>query len=111
MKHDTMGLDMTDIVPEPEPKVSTSSNDAGIFLSHFEEFREIFNYQSNITQESWKRVLDNINSIYKILWDSLPKNDADMLLPVGSKVISNRDIKLSSWLEELEIAGEFYLCE
>ncbi|MBW0535517.1 hypothetical protein O181_075232 [Austropuccinia psidii MF-1] len=105
MKHDTMGLDMTDIVPEPAPKVSTSSNDPGIFLSHFEEFREILNYQSNITQESWKRVLDNINSIYKLLWDSLPKNDADMLLPVGIKVISNREIKLSSWLEEIEIAG------
>ncbi|MBW0575325.1 hypothetical protein O181_115040 [Austropuccinia psidii MF-1] len=65
IKHDTMGQDMTDIIPNPEPKVSSSSNFQGIFLSHMEEFGEILNYHSNITQKSWKRGLDNINRIWK----------------------------------------------
>ncbi|MBW0497212.1 hypothetical protein O181_036927 [Austropuccinia psidii MF-1] len=33
IKHDTMGQDMTDIIPDPEPKVSSSANFKGIFLS------------------------------------------------------------------------------
>ncbi|MBW0564619.1 hypothetical protein O181_104334 [Austropuccinia psidii MF-1] len=65
IKHDTMGPDRTDIMPDPEPKVSSSPNIQGIFLSCIEEFEEILNYHSNITQESWKRGLDYINSIYK----------------------------------------------
>ncbi|MBW0526312.1 hypothetical protein O181_066027 [Austropuccinia psidii MF-1] len=63
IKHDTMGQDMTYIMPDPEPKVSSSANFQGIFLSHIEEFGEILNYHSNITQKSCKRGLDNINSI------------------------------------------------
>ncbi|MBW0554504.1 hypothetical protein O181_094219 [Austropuccinia psidii MF-1] len=51
IKHDTMGKDMTDIMPDPEPKVSSATNFQGIFLSHIEEFGEILNYHSNITQE------------------------------------------------------------
>ncbi|MBW0467926.1 hypothetical protein O181_007641 [Austropuccinia psidii MF-1] len=65
IKHDTMGEDMTDIMPDPEPKASSSVDSHRIFLSRIEEFGEILNYHSNITQESWKRGLDNINSIYK----------------------------------------------
>ncbi|MBW0578656.1 hypothetical protein O181_118371 [Austropuccinia psidii MF-1] len=65
IKHDTMGRDMTDIIPDPEPKVSSSANFQGIFLSRMEEFGDILNYHSNITQQSWKRGLDNINRIYK----------------------------------------------
>ncbi|MBW0471191.1 hypothetical protein O181_010906 [Austropuccinia psidii MF-1] len=60
--HNTMGQDMTDM-PDPEPKVSFSANFQGIFLSRIEKFGDIFHYHSNITQESWKRGLDNINSI------------------------------------------------
>ncbi|MBW0463576.1 hypothetical protein O181_003291 [Austropuccinia psidii MF-1] len=63
IKHDTMGQDMTDIIPDPEPEVSLSANFQGIFLSCMEEFSGILNYHSNITQQSWKRGLDNINSI------------------------------------------------
>ncbi|MBW0561616.1 hypothetical protein O181_101331 [Austropuccinia psidii MF-1] len=62
IKHDTMGQDMTDIMPDPETKVSSSPNVQGIFLSHIKEFGEISTYHFNITQESWKRGLDNINS-------------------------------------------------
>ncbi|MBW0470615.1 hypothetical protein O181_010330 [Austropuccinia psidii MF-1] len=51
IKHDTMGQDMTDMMPDPEPEVLFSPNVQGIFLSHIEEFGEIFNYHSNITQE------------------------------------------------------------
>ncbi|MBW0524042.1 hypothetical protein O181_063757 [Austropuccinia psidii MF-1] len=51
IKHDTMGQDMTDITPDPEPKVSSSANFQGIFLSRIEECGYIFNYHSNITQE------------------------------------------------------------
>ncbi|MBW0475544.1 hypothetical protein O181_015259 [Austropuccinia psidii MF-1] len=65
IKHDTMGQDMTDIMLDPGPKVSSSTHFQGIFLSCIEEFGYILNYYSNITQESWKRGLDNINSIYK----------------------------------------------
>ncbi|MBW0520938.1 hypothetical protein O181_060653 [Austropuccinia psidii MF-1] len=65
IKHDTMGQEMTDMMPDPEPKVSSSANFQGIFLSRIEEFGYILYYHSNITQESWKRGLDNINSIYK----------------------------------------------
>ncbi|MBW0495830.1 hypothetical protein O181_035545 [Austropuccinia psidii MF-1] len=66
IKHDTMGQDMTDIIPEPEPKVSSSANFQGIFLARMEEFGDILNYHSNITQQSWKRGLDNINgTIYQ----------------------------------------------
>ncbi|MBW0474489.1 hypothetical protein O181_014204 [Austropuccinia psidii MF-1] len=65
IKHDTMGQNMTDIMHDPEPKVSSSTNVQGIFLSHIEELGEILNYHSNITQESWKSGLNNINSIYK----------------------------------------------
>ncbi|MBW0534152.1 hypothetical protein O181_073867 [Austropuccinia psidii MF-1] len=65
IKHDTMGQDMTDIMPDPEPEVSSSTNFQGILLSRIEEFGEILNYHSNITQQSWQRGLDNINSIYK----------------------------------------------
>ncbi|MBW0465527.1 hypothetical protein O181_005242 [Austropuccinia psidii MF-1] len=43
IKHDTMGQDMTDIIPDPDPKVSSSANFQGIFLSHIEELGEIFN--------------------------------------------------------------------
>ncbi|MBW0469654.1 hypothetical protein O181_009369 [Austropuccinia psidii MF-1] len=50
IKHDTMGQDMTDM-PDPEPKVSSSANFQGIFLSHMEEFGDILNYHSNINQE------------------------------------------------------------
>ncbi|MBW0491256.1 hypothetical protein O181_030971 [Austropuccinia psidii MF-1] len=71
IKHDTMGQDMTDIIPDPEPKVPSSANFQGICLARIEEFRDILNYHSNITQESWKRGLDNINSIYKNQWDNL----------------------------------------
>ncbi|MBW0488490.1 hypothetical protein O181_028205 [Austropuccinia psidii MF-1] len=65
IEHDTMGQHMTDIMPDPEPKVSSSANFQRIFLSCIEEFGEILNYHSSITQKSWKRGLDNINSIYK----------------------------------------------
>ncbi|MBW0591575.1 hypothetical protein O181_131290 [Austropuccinia psidii MF-1] len=105
-----MGQDMTDIMPNPDPEVSSSANFQGIFLSRIEEFGEILNYHSNITQKSWKRGIDNINSIYKSQWDDLPTNDADKFLPIGIKVISNQELKMSAWLAELEIAGEYYLC-
>ncbi|MBW0557789.1 hypothetical protein O181_097504 [Austropuccinia psidii MF-1] len=105
IKHDTMGQDITDIMPDPEPKVTSSTNFQVFILSHIEEFGEILNYHSNITQESWKRGLDNINSIYKNQWDNLPTNDADTFLPIGIKVISSQELKMSAWLEELEIAG------
>ncbi|MBW0552182.1 hypothetical protein O181_091897, partial [Austropuccinia psidii MF-1] len=49
IKHDTMGQDMTDIMPDPEPKVSSSTNLQGIFFSPIEEFVYILNYHSNIT--------------------------------------------------------------
>ncbi|MBW0512856.1 hypothetical protein O181_052571 [Austropuccinia psidii MF-1] len=101
IKHDTMGQDMTDIIPNTEPKVSSSANFQGIFLSRMEEFGDILNYHSNITQQSWKRVLDNINRIYKNQWDNSPTNDAHTFLPVSIKVISNRELKMSAWLEDL----------
>ncbi|MBW0509927.1 hypothetical protein O181_049642 [Austropuccinia psidii MF-1] len=63
IKHDTMGQDMTDIMPDPEPEVSSSTNFQQIFLSPIEEFGDILNYHSNMTKKSWKRGLDNINSI------------------------------------------------
>ncbi|MBW0511853.1 hypothetical protein O181_051568 [Austropuccinia psidii MF-1] len=106
-----MGLDMTDIMPDPEPEVSSSPNSQGIFLSHIEYFGDILMHNSNITQESWKRGLDNINSIYKNQWENLPTNDADTFLPVGIKVISNQEIEMLAWLEELEIADDLYLSE
>ncbi|MBW0521306.1 hypothetical protein O181_061021 [Austropuccinia psidii MF-1] len=65
IKHDTMGQDRTDIMADPEPKVLSSPNVQEIFLSQIEEFADILTYHSNINQESWKRGLDNINSIYK----------------------------------------------
>ncbi|MBW0475739.1 hypothetical protein O181_015454 [Austropuccinia psidii MF-1] len=100
-----MGQDMTDIIPDPQPEVSSSPNAQGIFLSHIEEFGDILTYHSNITQESWKSGLHNINSIYKNQWNDLPTNDADTFLPIGIKVISNQELKILAWLEELEIAG------
>ncbi|MBW0492307.1 hypothetical protein O181_032022 [Austropuccinia psidii MF-1] len=99
IKHDTMGQYMTDILPNPDPKVSSSANFQGIFLCHMEEFGEILNYHSNITQQSWKRGLDNINRIYKNHWDNLPTKDAYTFLPVGIKVISNQELKMLAWLE------------
>ncbi|MBW0577247.1 hypothetical protein O181_116962 [Austropuccinia psidii MF-1] len=51
INHDTMGQDMTDIMPDPEPQMSSSANDQGIFLSRIEDFGEIFDYHSSITQE------------------------------------------------------------
>ncbi|MBW0544146.1 hypothetical protein O181_083861 [Austropuccinia psidii MF-1] len=52
IKDDTMGQEYIPVImPEPDPKVSTSTNVQGIFLSHIEEFGEVFNYHSNITQE------------------------------------------------------------
>ncbi|MBW0523323.1 hypothetical protein O181_063038 [Austropuccinia psidii MF-1] len=51
IEHDTMGQDMNDIMLDPEPKVSSSANVQGIFLSYVEEFGDILNYHSNITQE------------------------------------------------------------
>ncbi|MBW0534335.1 hypothetical protein O181_074050 [Austropuccinia psidii MF-1] len=65
IKHDTMGQDIIDKIPDPEPEVPSSTNFQRIFSSRIEEFGDILNYYSNITQESWKRGLDNINSIYK----------------------------------------------
>ncbi|MBW0504596.1 hypothetical protein O181_044311 [Austropuccinia psidii MF-1] len=65
IKHDKMGQDTTDIIPDPEPKVSSSANFQAIFLSRMEEFGEILKSHSNITQQSWKGGLDNINRIYK----------------------------------------------
>ncbi|MBW0479164.1 hypothetical protein O181_018879 [Austropuccinia psidii MF-1] len=50
IKHDTMGQDMMDIMPDPEAKVSSSPNVQGISLSCIEEFGDIFNYHSNIPQ-------------------------------------------------------------
>ncbi|MBW0539824.1 hypothetical protein O181_079539 [Austropuccinia psidii MF-1] len=105
IKHDTMGQDMTDIVPDPEHEVSSSANFQGIFLSRMEEFGETLKYHSNITQKSWKRGLDNINRIYKKKWDNLPTKDAHTCLPIGIKVISKRKLKMSAWLEDLEMAG------
>ncbi|MBW0592538.1 hypothetical protein O181_132253 [Austropuccinia psidii MF-1] len=89
-----MGRDMTDIIPDPEPEVSSSANSQGIFLSRMEEFAGILNYHSKITQHSWNRGLDNINSIYKNQWDKLPTKDAHTFLPVGIKVISNKALKI-----------------
>ncbi|MBW0529122.1 hypothetical protein O181_068837 [Austropuccinia psidii MF-1] len=103
--------DITVVMPEHDPAVSTSANVQGIFLSRIEEFGDISNYHSIITQESWKRGLDNINSIYKNQWDDLPTNDDDTFLPVSIKVISNQELKMLVWNEELDIAGDFYLCE
>ncbi|MBW0487907.1 hypothetical protein O181_027622 [Austropuccinia psidii MF-1] len=51
IKDDTMGQGMTDMMPDPEPEVSSSTNVQGIFLSQIEEFGDILNYHSNITQE------------------------------------------------------------
>ncbi|MBW0539046.1 hypothetical protein O181_078761 [Austropuccinia psidii MF-1] len=87
--HDTMGQDMTDIIPDPESKVSSSASFEGIFLSRMEELGDTLNYHSNITQQSWKRELDNINRIYKNCWDNLATEDAHTFLPLGIKVISN----------------------
>ncbi|MBW0532548.1 hypothetical protein O181_072263 [Austropuccinia psidii MF-1] len=36
IQHDKLEQDMTDIIPDPEPKVSTSANFQGIFLSRIE---------------------------------------------------------------------------
>ncbi|MBW0471637.1 hypothetical protein O181_011352 [Austropuccinia psidii MF-1] len=94
IKNDTMGQDMPDIIPDPEPKVPSSANFQGIFLSSIEDFGDILNYHSNITQQSWKRGLDNINSIYKNQWENLPTNDADTFLPISIKVISNQELKM-----------------
>ncbi|MBW0481293.1 hypothetical protein O181_021008 [Austropuccinia psidii MF-1] len=57
IKHDTMGQDMTDIIPDPEPKVSSSANFQGIILSRMKELGDILNYHSNFTQQSWKKGL------------------------------------------------------
>ncbi|MBW0484382.1 hypothetical protein O181_024097 [Austropuccinia psidii MF-1] len=100
-----MGQDMTDIIPDPEPKVSSSANFQGIFLSLMEDFGDILNYHSNIPQQSWKRGLDNINRIYKNQWDNLPTKDPHTFLPVGIKVISDQELKMLAWLEDLEMAG------
>ncbi|MBW0477638.1 hypothetical protein O181_017353 [Austropuccinia psidii MF-1] len=51
IKHDTMGQGMTDRMPEPEPKVSSSAKIQGIFSSCVEQFADILNHHSNITQE------------------------------------------------------------
>ncbi|MBW0500779.1 hypothetical protein O181_040494, partial [Austropuccinia psidii MF-1] len=80
-----MGQDMTDIMPAPEPKVSSSANFQGIFLICIQELGDILNYHANITRNSWKRGLDNINSIYKNGWEYLPTNDPDTFLPIGNK--------------------------
>ncbi|MBW0465749.1 hypothetical protein O181_005464 [Austropuccinia psidii MF-1] len=98
-----MGQDMTDIIPDPEPEVSSSANFQAIILSCMEEFGDILNYHSNINQQSWKRRLDNINRIYKNLWDNLPTKDANTFLPVVIKVISNQELKMWAWLEDLEM--------
>ncbi|MBW0563793.1 hypothetical protein O181_103508 [Austropuccinia psidii MF-1] len=50
-KHDTMGQDMTDIIPDPEPEVSSSANFQHIFLSRMEEFGDLLIYHSNITKK------------------------------------------------------------
>ncbi|MBW0484741.1 hypothetical protein O181_024456 [Austropuccinia psidii MF-1] len=63
LKNDTMGEDITDIISEPEPEESTSANDQGMFSACIPDFGNILNYYSNITQESWKVGLDDINSI------------------------------------------------
>ncbi|MBW0522448.1 hypothetical protein O181_062163 [Austropuccinia psidii MF-1] len=105
IKHDKMGQDRTDIMPDPEPKVSSSPNFQGISLSQIEDLGEILTYHSNITQEAWKRGLDNINSTHKNQWDNLPTNDAHTFLPIGIKVIRNGELKMLAWLEELEISG------
>ncbi|MBW0530769.1 hypothetical protein O181_070484 [Austropuccinia psidii MF-1] len=102
---------MNNIVPQPEPKVSTSANDQGYFLSRIAELGESLSYNSNITQESFNRVIDNINNIYKNKWDSLQKNDVNKFLTAGIKVINNQELEISAWLEELDIESEFYLCE
>ncbi|MBW0537203.1 hypothetical protein O181_076918 [Austropuccinia psidii MF-1] len=103
-ERETIKHDMTDIMPDPEPTVSSSANFQVILLSRIEEFGEILNYHSNITQESWKRGLDNIKSIYKHQWDNLPTSDSDTFLPIVIKVISNQELKMSAWIEELEIS-------
>ncbi|MBW0586440.1 hypothetical protein O181_126155 [Austropuccinia psidii MF-1] len=100
---------MTDIIPEPEPEVSSSATFQEIFLSRMEEFAGILNYHSNITQQSWKRGLDNISSIYKDQWENLPTKDTHTFLPVGIKVIRNQELKMLAWLEDLEMEAEFYL--
>ncbi|MBW0513233.1 hypothetical protein O181_052948 [Austropuccinia psidii MF-1] len=51
IQHDTMGQDMTDIMPDTEPKASSSPNVQGIFLSCIEDFGDVLTYHSNITQE------------------------------------------------------------
>ncbi|MBW0541987.1 hypothetical protein O181_081702 [Austropuccinia psidii MF-1] len=83
IKHDTMGQDMTDIIPDAEPKVSSSANFQGIFLSRMEEFGDILNYDANITKQLWKRRLDNINRIYKNQWENLPTKDSHTFLPAN----------------------------
>ncbi|MBW0483759.1 hypothetical protein O181_023474 [Austropuccinia psidii MF-1] len=66
IQHDKMGQDMTDIMPDPELEVLSSANFQGIFLSRIEAFGNILNHHSNITQESCKKGLDNINgTIYQ----------------------------------------------
>ncbi|MBW0588027.1 hypothetical protein O181_127742 [Austropuccinia psidii MF-1] len=102
IEHDTMGQDITDIIPDPEPKVSSSANFQGIFLSHMEEFGGILNYHSNINQQSWKRGPYNINRIYKNQWENLPTKDAHTFLPVVIKVISNQELKMLAWLGDLD---------
>ncbi|MBW0486601.1 hypothetical protein O181_026316 [Austropuccinia psidii MF-1] len=112
IKDDKVGQEnITVIIPEPDPEASTSTNAQGIFLYHIEEFGDILNYHSTIAEESWKRGLNNINSIYKTQWDNLPTNDAVTFLPVGIKVINNQGLIIFAWLEDPEIAGNFYLCE
>ncbi|MBW0577919.1 hypothetical protein O181_117634 [Austropuccinia psidii MF-1] len=70
-----------------------------------EELGDILNYHSNITQQSWKRGLDNTNRIYKNQWDNLPTKDAHTFLPFGIKVISKQELKSLAWLEDLEMVG------
>ncbi|MBW0573194.1 hypothetical protein O181_112909 [Austropuccinia psidii MF-1] len=51
IKNDTMGQDMTDVMPDPEPKVSFSANMQGRFLSRNKDFGYVLNSHLNITQE------------------------------------------------------------
>ncbi|MBW0499027.1 hypothetical protein O181_038742 [Austropuccinia psidii MF-1] len=94
IKHDTMRQHKTDIMPYPEPKVSSSDNFEGIFSSPIAEFGYILNYHSNIPPKSWKRGLDNIKGYSKNQWENLPTNDADKFLPIGIKVISSQGLKM-----------------
>ncbi|MBW0473130.1 hypothetical protein O181_012845 [Austropuccinia psidii MF-1] len=93
-----------------EPVTSLSKQiPEGLFFMHSQEFQAILDMYSVINRDQWQAELSSINILYRNWNSKFHEDEHGMFFPVGIKLVSNRDMRMSVWIDELERCGKLYI--